>query len=116
MFEGPRLIVSGWAISITGGHMNLTELRPSVDRKVEQLAILADNRDAMVAAIRGQVKAGVDFIKIYATGTMRHVDRETLASLPQLSVEEVRLMVEEAARWRMDVAAHAYGGDRKSVV
>ena len=110
MFAGPRLFVSGWAISITAGHMNLTGLRPSVDRKVEQLAIMADDRDAMVAAVRDQVKAGVDFIKIYATGTMRHVDRETLESLPQLDVEEVRLMVEEAARWRMDVAAHAYGG------
>ncbi|MEE9561791.1 MAG: amidohydrolase family protein, partial [Thermoanaerobaculia bacterium] len=111
MFAGPRLFVSGWALSITAGHMNLVGLRPAVDRKVEQLAILTDDRDAMVAAIRDQVKTGVDFIKIYATGTMRHIDRETLEPLSQLSVEEVRLMVEEAARWRMDVAAHAYGGD-----
>ena len=63
MFVGPRIFVSGWAISITGGHMNLTGLRPSVDRKVEQLAIMADNPDDMVAAIRDQRKAGVDFIK-----------------------------------------------------
>jgi len=111
MFAGPRLFVSGWALSITAGHMNLVGLRPAVDRKVEQLAILTDDRDAMVAAIRDQVKTGVDFIKIYATGTMRHIDRETLEPLSQLSVEEVRLMVEEAARWRMDVAAHAYGGE-----
>ncbi len=111
MFEGPRLFVSGWAISITAGHMNLTGLRPSVDRKLEQLAIMADDPAAMIAAIRGQVKAGVDFIKIYATGTLRHIDRTTMEPLPQLSIEEVRLMVEEAARWRMDVAAHAYGGE-----
>lgn len=111
MFEGPRLFVSGWAISITAGHMNLTGLRPSVDRKLEQLAIMADDPAAMIAAIRDQVKTGVDFIKIYATGTLRHIDRTTMVPLSQLSIEEVRLMVEEAARWRIDVAAHAYGGE-----
>lgn len=111
MFVGPRLFVSGWALSITGGHMNLTGLRPAVDRRLEQLAIMTDSRDAMVAAIRDQNKTGVDLIKIYATGTMRHINRETLEPLSQLSIEEVRLMVEEAARWGLDVAAHAYGGE-----
>jgi imidazolonepropionase-like amidohydrolase len=110
LFLGPRLFVSGWALSITGGHMNLTGLRPEVDRRLEQLAIMTDSRDAMIAAIRDQNKAGVDFIKIYATGTMRHVDPESLESLSQLSVDEVRLIVDEAARWGLDVAAHAYGG------
>ncbi len=111
LFTGPRLFVSGWALSITGGHMNLTGLRPSVDRRLEQLAIMTDSRDAMVAAIRDQHKAGVDFIKIYATGTMRHIDRESLEPLSQLSIEEVALIVREADRWRIDVAAHAYGGE-----
>ncbi len=110
MFPGPRLIVSGWALSITGGHMNLTGLRPSVDRRLEQLAIMADDRAAAVAAIRDQVKAGVDFIKIYATGTLRHVDRESFETLSQYSEDEIRAMVDEAKRWGMDVAAHAYGG------
>ncbi|HKY31575.1 MAG TPA: amidohydrolase family protein [Candidatus Polarisedimenticolia bacterium] len=110
MFEGPRLFVSGWAISITAGHMNLTGLAPDIDRRLPQLALMADSRDAAVAAIRGQAKAGVDFIKIYATGTLRHVDRETLEPLPQYTEEEMRAMVEEAARWGLDVAAHAYGG------
>ena len=110
MFVGPRIFVSGWAISITGGHMNLTGLRPYVDRKVEQLAIMADNSDDMVAAIRDQRKAGVDFIKIYATGTLRHINRETLEPLSQLTTAEVKIMVNEARRWGMDVAAHAYGG------
>ncbi len=110
LFTGPRLFVSGWALSITGGHMNLTGLRPAVDRRLEQLAIMTDSRGAMVAAIRDQNKSGVDFIKIYATGTMRHIDRDSLEPLSQLSIDEVRLMVEEAARWGMDVAAHAYGG------
>ncbi|MEE9229795.1 MAG: amidohydrolase family protein, partial [Acidobacteriota bacterium] len=110
LFTGPRLLVAGWAISITGGHMNLTGLRPAVDRRLDQLAILADSESAMVAAIRDQKKSGVDLIKIYATGPTDLIDRTTLEPLTQLSLQEVRLMVEEAARWGMDVAAHAYGG------
>ncbi len=111
MFLGQRLFVAGWAISITGGHMNLRGLRPAVDRRLEQLAILADGRDAMIAAIRDQKKAGVDLIKIYATGTTQQIDPQTLEPLTQFSTEEIRLMVEEAVRWGMDVAAHAYGGE-----
>jgi imidazolonepropionase-like amidohydrolase len=110
LISGPRLFVSGWALSITGGHMNLTGLPPDIDHRLPQLALMADSRDAMVAAIRSQVKAGVDFIKIYATGTLRHVNRETLEPMSQYSEEDVRVMVEEAARWGKDVAAHAYGG------
>lgn len=111
LFTGPRLFVSGWAISITSGHMNLTGLRPEIDKKVDQYAIMADSKEAMIKAIREQHKSGVDFIKIYATGTLRHVSREDFSSLSQLSVDEVRLMVKEAGRWGMDVASHAYGGE-----
>jgi len=111
MFLGPRILVSGWALTITGGHMNLTGLRPEVDRKLEQYGILADSPDAMIGAIRDQRKTGVDWIKIYATGTLRHVDRSTFETLSQLSAEEVAIAVEEARRWGIDVAAHAYGGD-----
>ncbi|MEE8336172.1 MAG: amidohydrolase family protein, partial [Candidatus Neomarinimicrobiota bacterium] len=88
----------------------LTGLRPEIDKKVDQYAIMADSQVAMIKAIRDQNKSGVDFIKIYATGTLRHVSREDFSSLSQLSVDEVRLMVKEAGRWGMDVASHAYGG------
>jgi imidazolonepropionase-like amidohydrolase len=74
-------------------------------------ATLTDTRAAMIAEVRRQVKAGADWIKIYATGTLRHVDRRTLEPVSQLSVEEVQAIVAEARRWRKDVAAHAYGGD-----
>ena len=110
LFPGPRLFVAGWALSITAGHMNVTGLSPSVDRRVDQLAIMTDSPEAMVRAVREQAKAGVDIIKIYTTGTLRHIDRRTMEPIPQMSTSEVRLIVDEAARWRLDVAAHAYGG------
>ena len=64
----------------------------------------------MIAEIRREVKYGADWIKLYATGTLRHVNRETLEPLPQVSLDDVKAVVAEAARWRRDVAAHAYGG------
>jgi imidazolonepropionase-like amidohydrolase len=106
---GPRLLVSTLSITITGGHMNNAGLNPDI--AVPEPSSLADSRDAMVAEVRRQVKYGADWIKLYATGTLRHVEAETLEPLGQVSLEDVQAVVAEAKRWRRDVAAHAYGGD-----
>lgn len=106
---GPRLLVATLAITITAGHMNLTGVNPEL--RMPDPAALADTRDGMIAEVRRQVKGGADWIKIYATGTLRHVDRKTLEPVGQLSLDEVQALVGEARRWRKDVAAHAYGGD-----
>jgi imidazolonepropionase-like amidohydrolase len=106
---GPRLLVATLAITITAGHMNLTGVNP--EAKMPDPAAVADTRDAMIAEVRRQVKGGADWIKIYATGTLRHVDRKTLEPVGQLSLDDVQAIVNEARRWRKDVAAHAYGGD-----
>ena len=109
IISGPRLLVSTLAITITGGHMNNAGLNPDI--QIPEPATLADSRDAMVAEVRRQVKYGADWIKLYATGTLRHVDPNTLEPLSQVSLEDVRAVVDEAKRWHRDVAAHAYGGD-----
>ena len=106
---GPRLLVSTLSITITGGHMNNAGLNPDII--IPEPSALADSRDAMVAEVRRQVKYGADWIKLYATGTLRHLDVETLEPLGQVSLEDVQAVVAEARRWRRDVAAHAYGGD-----
>lgn len=106
---GPRLQVSTMAISITGGHMNLTGLAPHID--VPQLAVIVDTPDERIKEVRRQIKYGADWIKIYATGTVRHIDRKTLEPLNQLSLAEVEQVVKECNRWRVPVAAHAYGGE-----
>lgn len=109
IIPGLRLFVSTLALTITGGHMNHAGLNPDIH--IPEPATLTDSRDAMIAEIRRQIKYGADWIKLYATGTLRHVDPVALQSLNQVSVEDVRAIVQEAARWRRDVAAHAYGGD-----
>jgi imidazolonepropionase-like amidohydrolase len=111
LVPGPRLLVSTMALSITGGHMNLVGLAPAIDARLPQVAAMTDSVDEMVREVRRQVKYGADWIKLYATGSMRHVDRKTLESLAQVNEAQTRAVVEEARRWRRDVAAHAYGGD-----
>ncbi|HLF85196.1 MAG TPA: amidohydrolase family protein [Blastocatellia bacterium] len=109
IIPGPRLFVSTYALTITGGHMNNAGLNPDI--QIPEPATLTDSRAAMIAEIRREVKYGADWIKLYATGTLRHVDPATLESLSQVSLEDVKAVVAEAARWRRDVAAHAYGGE-----
>jgi imidazolonepropionase-like amidohydrolase len=109
IIPGPRLLVSTYALTITGGHMNNSGLNPDI--QIPEPAALTDSRDAMIAEVRREVKYGADWIKLYATGTLRHVDPVTLESLSQVSLEDVKAIVAEAARWHRDVAAHAYGGE-----
>jgi imidazolonepropionase-like amidohydrolase len=109
IIAGPRLFVSTLALTITGGHMNNAGLNPDI--QIPEPASLVDSREAMIAEVRRQVKYGADWIKLYATGTLRHVNPVTLESLSQVSLEDVKAVVAEAARWRRDVAAHAYGGE-----
>lgn len=111
LIPGPRLLVATMALSITAGHMNLYGLAPEIDMRLPQVAAMTDSVDDMIKAVRQQVKYGADWIKIYATGTLRHIDRKTLEPISQFNEEQVRAVVEEARRWRKDVAAHAYGGD-----
>jgi imidazolonepropionase-like amidohydrolase len=109
IIPGPRLLVSTLALTITGGHMNNAGLNPDIF--IPEPASLTDSREEMVAEVRRQIKYGADWIKLYATGTLRHVNPVTLEPLGQVSVEDVRAVVDEARRWGRDVAAHAYGGE-----
>jgi imidazolonepropionase-like amidohydrolase len=107
---GPRLEVATDAISITGGIMTLAaQVNPELG--LPDPAAMADSRTDMIKEVRRQVKMGADWIKVYCTGTMRQVEPETMEPLHQMSTEDMAAIVAEAARFRRDVAAHAYGGD-----
>lgn len=111
LIPGPRLFVSTLALSITAGHMNLNGLAPEINMLLPQVAALVDTDQDLIRAVRQQVKFGTDWIKIYATSTLRQIDPHTLEPISQFSEAQIRLVVDEAARWRKDVAAHAYGGE-----
>ena len=105
---GPRMQVATLAISITGGYMNNDGIAPQIE--VPQFGALADSPAEIVYEVRRQVKNGADWIKLYVTGTTRHIDIENMEPLPQFSDDDIQLVVDEAARFRKPVAAHAYGG------
>jgi imidazolonepropionase-like amidohydrolase len=106
---GPRLLVAGNPLTITGGTMNNHGLNP--DLAVPDPGAVTDSREAMIAEVRREVKNGVDWIKVYATGPMRDIDPATLEPMTQFSEADMKAIVEEAKRWHRDVAVHAYGGE-----
>ncbi len=109
LIVGPRMQVATRAISITAGHMNQSTVAPELD--VPQFGALADTPAELIREVRTQIKYGADFIKLYTTGTLRHIDPETMTVLSQYSQDEIELVVREAARFGKDVAVHAYGGE-----
>ncbi|HYC80715.1 MAG TPA: amidohydrolase family protein, partial [Solirubrobacterales bacterium] len=56
IIPGPRLLVSTYALTITGGHMNHHGLNPDIE--LPEPATLTDSRDAMIAEVRREVKHG----------------------------------------------------------
>src|SRR5215469_3750444 len=63
---GPRLRICGNALDILGGHEDANSYNP--EQRALPNATQANGTEQLVAAIRGQVKLGADFLKIYETG------------------------------------------------
>jgi imidazolonepropionase-like amidohydrolase len=99
-WPGPRLQVSCSPLSITGGHgdgMSPSGVDLDGDRpRVELPDGVADGVDAVRLAVRRNVRAGADWIKVMATGGVYSLMDGPDAV--QYSVEELTAIVEEAAR------------------
>jgi imidazolonepropionase-like amidohydrolase len=106
LIPGPRLRISGNAISILGGHEDAIGYNPA--QHVFPNATYANNPAELVAAIREQIKEGADFIKIYETGEDSFRNGE-LSTPYQYSEAELSAAVTEAARVGKRVAVHATG-------
>jgi imidazolonepropionase-like amidohydrolase len=103
---GPRLRISGNAIDILGGHEDANKFNPA--QHVLSNATYANNAEQLVETIRGQVKEGADFIKIYETGKDTLVDGR-LSTPYQYTEAQLAAAVEETARTGRRVAVHATG-------
>ena len=104
---GPRLMAAGAYVSSTGGAGDARQFSIYVD--VPSVQNLADGVDAVRRAVRTNLKHGADFIKILATGAV--LSKGIPPGAQQYSDEELKVAVEEAARWGRFVAAHAHGTD-----
>jgi imidazolonepropionase-like amidohydrolase len=94
LFPGPRIVAAGRAVCMTGGHGNFFGRE-------------ADGPDDVRKAVREQLKAGADCIKLIATGGVMTPGVEP--GSPQLTLEEMRAAVEEARKAGRLTAAHAQG-------
>jgi imidazolonepropionase-like amidohydrolase len=104
LIPGPRLRISGNAISILGGHEDAIGYNP--EQHVLGNATYANNANQLVAVIRDQFKLGADFIKIYETGSDSVSDGK-LTTPYQYSEAEMIAAVQEAARVGKHIAVHA---------
>jgi imidazolonepropionase-like amidohydrolase len=109
---GPRIVASGPAISITGGHGDLNNFAPQVAYNwfPEQRGFaIADGVDQVRQTVRAQVKYGVDVIKILSTGGV--LSKGDSPGAPQYTLEELKAAAEEAHAAGRKIAAHAHGAE-----
>jgi len=93
---GPTIRASGRVICMTGGHGN-------------KMGRVADGVDDVVKAVREQVHAGSDLIKIMATGGVM-----TPGVNPEdahFTAEEMKAGISEGHRFHKTCASHAQGGE-----
>jgi imidazolonepropionase-like amidohydrolase len=106
LIPGPRMRISGNAISILGGHEDAIRYNPA--QHVLPNADYANSIDQLVEVIRAQHKEGSDFVKIYETGKDTVVDGE-LHTPYQYTEAQLAAAVQEARRLGTGVAVHNNG-------
>ena len=107
---GPRIVASGPAISITGGHGDLNNFSPQTRVYMfpeERDFQIADGVDQVRHVVRSQVKYGVDVIKILASGGV--LSKGDSPGAPQFTPDELKAAAEEAHMAGRKIAAHAHG-------
>ena len=101
---GPRMLVSGPPLGITGGHCD-DNLLPFEFHHVA--SGVADGPWAARAKVREVIKYGADVIKICASGGV--LSKGDQPGTPQYTLEEMTAIAEEAHKLGRKVAAHAHG-------
>lgn len=103
---GPRMLVSGPALSITGGHCDNNMLPFEYHATSDGVA---DGVAAVQHKVRENIKYGSDLIKVCATGGVLSLGDNPQHS--QFTLEEMKAIVADAHRLGRKVAAHAHGAE-----
>jgi imidazolonepropionase-like amidohydrolase len=103
---GPRMVASGPALGITGGHCDDNLLPPAFHHQGDGVA---DGVEAVQHKVREVIKYGADVIKICATGGVLSKGDDPNTS--QFTLEEMKAIVADAHRLGRKVAAHAHGAE-----
>jgi len=103
---GPRMLVSGPALSITGGHCD-NNLLP-FDYHATNGGV-ADGVESVQHKTREIIKYGADLIKVCATGGV--LSKGDNPQHSQYTLDEMKAIVTDAHRLGRKVAAHAHGAE-----
>ncbi|MBZ5655219.1 MAG: amidohydrolase family protein [Acidobacteriia bacterium] len=103
---GPRMLVSGPALSITGGHCDNNLLPFDYHATGDGVA---DGVEAVQHKTREIIKYGADLIKICATGGV--LSKGDNPQHSQYTIDEMKAIVADAHRLGRKVAAHAHGAE-----
>lgn len=110
IFDCPRLLFCGHALSQTGGHGDLRGRgNDYLDYSYPRLGVLGRICDGITEvrrAARDELRKGANHIKIMASGGVASPTDPVENN--QFSLEEIRAIVEEAEAARTYVMAHAY--------
>jgi imidazolonepropionase-like amidohydrolase len=106
MVSGPRLLVAGQGLSVTGGHMDKPLWSPEVT--ITGRTAVCDGADSCRQAARAQFKRGVDLIKLNACSeALFHLDPPWGQ---EMTYDEMAAICEVAHWLHRRVAAHTSGG------
>lgn len=106
LFPSPRYYFTGPALSQTGGHGDPRSADLDLCFSHGHMCAVVDGVDELRRTVRDRFRTGSHAIKIMTSGGV--VSLTDPIRVPQYSGEEIRAVVEEAARRGSYVAAHAY--------
>ncbi|MEA3015485.1 MAG: hypothetical protein QOI38_207 [Sphingomonadales bacterium] len=106
LIVGPRIVASGPAISIIGGHGDVNGFRPEVNEALSARNTCTGPQEC-AARVRQLAQAGAQVIKFTATGGVLSQQARGLEA--HFTDEEMRAIVVTAHSLGLRVAAHAHG-------
>jgi imidazolonepropionase-like amidohydrolase len=106
---GPRMMCAGAYVTCPGGGGDITGLPADVEIPADLRVGVSSGPDEVRANVRRILDRGADFIKVLATGAV--LTSGTDPGEPELTEDEIRAAVEEAAARGAHVAAHAHGAE-----
>lgn len=109
LIDGPRLFYPGKAVSQTGGHGDLrapAHYDACACAYCGAMAVVADGPDEVRKLVRDQLRTGAHQVKLFVSGGV--LSPTDPIWMNQLTLDEIRVAVEEAATRRTYVMAHAH--------
>jgi imidazolonepropionase-like amidohydrolase len=110
MIVGPRLFTAGQAIGSTGGHADQTNgYRADLAGDPGPTVGIINGADEAIKAVRQHYKQGDDVIKIMPSGGV--MDEGINGENPQMTLDEIKAVVETSHDYGFVVGAHAHGAE-----